>query len=306
MPQATRRVFDAFGLDFSSNESIPFPVTPLQMQRFRFLRILIGCIWLYNTWNFSSGATKHAIAHFPGLPFSSFLVHLAGTAVMFVGLYLALALISGNGLRFALWIGTVFLLIMWIWGERGGDFNPATGGTDARVAPSYLIALILTYLTWRISQPFAASGENETHDTTRLWMHAIRVMFGFLWAWDAMFKLHPYFLTHNGWFHLWSRSRTAALDRRISTGMGRRDDPYEPLICGHYECLDRGDHRLEPADRNVASHLSANRVDLFPYDLVPSRRIRRSIREWPYRDAQQHVGQHHYLCAHLRILHRNL
>ena len=196
MPQLTRRVFEAFGFEFSPNESIPFPATPLQTQQFRFLRILFGCIWLYDTWNFSSGATKHAIAQFLGLPFFSLFVHLAGTAIMFVGLYLALALISGKGMRSALWVGTVFLVIMWIWVERGGDFNPATGATDAGVAPPYLIALILTYLTWRIGRPFAASGESETHDTTRVWMDAVRVMFGFLWAWDAFFKLHPYFITH--------------------------------------------------------------------------------------------------------------
>ena len=196
MPQITRRVFDALGFDFSSKESIPSPATTLQVQKFRFLRILFGCIWLYDAWNFSSGATKHAIAQFLGLPFSSLLVHLAGTAIMFVGLYLGLALISGKGMRSALWVGSTFLVIMWIWVERGGDFNPATGGTDAGVAPPYLIALILTYLTWRIGQPFAASGESETHDATRSWMEAARVMFGFLWAWDAFFKLHPYFITH--------------------------------------------------------------------------------------------------------------
>lgn len=196
MPQITQRVFHALGFDLSSKESIPFPPTPLQTQRFRFLRILIGCIWLYDTWNFSSGVTKHAIAQFLGLPFSSLLVHLAGTAVMFIGLYLALTLISGKGMRSALWVGTAFLVIMWIWVEGGGDFNPATGGTDAGIAPPYLIALILTYLTWRLSQPFAASGESDTHHTTRVWMDAARVMFGFLWAWDAFFKLHPYFITH--------------------------------------------------------------------------------------------------------------
>lgn len=137
-----------------------------------------------------------AIAQFLGSPFSSMLVHLAGTAIMFCGLYLALAIISGKGMRSALWVGAAFLSIMWIWVEHGGDFNPAAGGTDAGIAPPYLIALILTYLTWQFSQPSATTANAATHHETIVWMHAVRVMFGFLWAWDALFKLHPYFITH--------------------------------------------------------------------------------------------------------------
>ncbi len=196
MQKLTTTIFNALGFDSRSAESIPFPATRLQTQRFRFLRILFGCIWLYDVWNFSSGANKHAIAQFLGLPFSSMVVHLGGTAVMFLGLYVALAFISGKGMRSALWVGVVFLLIMWIWVEHGGDFNPATGGTDAGISIPYLLAVMLTYLTWRMSQPPAATGDNDGYHTTRLWMQAARVMFGFLWAWDAMFKLHPYFITH--------------------------------------------------------------------------------------------------------------
>lgn len=196
MATLTSKVFRGLGFDPKSADPPLSSVTPSEIGLFRFFRVLFGAIWLYDAWTVSSGATKHAMAQFLGLPFSSTTVHLVGTAIMFLTLYVALALISGNGMRSALWIGIVYLLVMWIGVEHGGDFNPATGGTDAGIAPPYLIALILTYLTWRISQPLTATGENETHHLTRLWMQAARLLFGFLWAWDALFKLHPYFITH--------------------------------------------------------------------------------------------------------------
>lgn len=59
-----------------------------------------------------------------------------------------------------------------------------------------MIALILTYLTWRISRPMGAESRDGIDEENRFWIRAARVMFGFLWAWDALFKLHPYFITH--------------------------------------------------------------------------------------------------------------
>jgi hypothetical protein len=196
MRKLTSGVFQILGFDTRPAESVPFPATDSQARWFRMLRVAFGLIWLYNVWNISSGANKHAIARFLHLPFSSAAVHLAGTGIMFVALYLALALISGNGMRSALWIGTAYLLVMWIAVEHGGDFNPATGATDAGIAPPYLIALIITYLTWRMSQRCSISADGAGNDHTKSWIYVSRLMFGFLWAWDALFKLHPYFLTH--------------------------------------------------------------------------------------------------------------
>lgn len=196
MRRLTSRLFQFLGFDMRPAESVPFPATASQAQWFRLLRVIFGGIWLYDVWNISSGANKHAIARFLHLPFSSTAVHLAGTGIMLLALYLALALISGKGMRSALWIGIAYLLVMWIAVEHGGDFNPATGGTDAGIAPPYLIALLMTYLTWRMSQPPANSADDAGHDPTKSWIYAARLMFGFLWAWDALFKLHPYFLTH--------------------------------------------------------------------------------------------------------------
>ncbi|MGC8549667.1 MAG: hypothetical protein ACP5M4_08200 [Acidobacteriaceae bacterium] len=130
------------------------------------------------------------------MPMSSLMVHVLGTAMMFAGLYVALSLLFGQGMRSSVWIGLLFLAAMWIGIEHCGDFNPSTGGTDAGTAPPYAIALILTYLTWRMSRPVAESSDHESLLETRFWIHAVRVVFGFLWAWDAIFKLEPYFFEH--------------------------------------------------------------------------------------------------------------
>ncbi|GBE11400.1 hypothetical protein BMS3Bbin12_00301 [bacterium BMS3Bbin12] len=196
MSGQTQAVFRRLGFDHRPPKYPPPTTTPVQAQMFRLLRILFGLIWLYNTWTASSGINKLAVAHFLGLPLSSWPVHLAGNGIVLLNLYIALVLLSGKGMRSALWIAIVYLLGMWIVVEHGGDFNPAAGGTDAGIAPPYLIAMILTYTCWRISRPLSASSARTTRDHTLLWIHAARNIFGFLWAWDALFKWHPYFLTH--------------------------------------------------------------------------------------------------------------
>jgi hypothetical protein len=196
MPKVTPIVFRGLGFDTQPPESLLSTTTSSQTRLFRLFRLFFGWIWLYDAWTVSSGANKHAIAQFMGLPFSSTLVHLAGTGILILDLYIALALLSGKGMRSALWIGIVYLLAMWIGVEHGGGFNPDTGATDAGISPAYLIALIFTYVSWRISQPLSASQDDSTRGHTLLWCNAARVLFGCHWAWDTLFKLRPYFVTH--------------------------------------------------------------------------------------------------------------
>ncbi len=192
----TRQLVEMLGFEFPVEHALPMPPARRQVEWFRYLRVLFGAIWLYDAWNFSSGTTKMSMAQFLGLPMSSAMVHLVGTGIMFAGLYVALTLLSGKGMRSSLWIGILFLAVMWIGVEHGGDFNPSTGGTDAGIAPPYMIALMLTYLTWRMSRPAVEVSNHEELRETRFWIHAARVMFGFLWTWDAIFKLQPYFFHH--------------------------------------------------------------------------------------------------------------
>lgn len=192
MPNLTSMVFRGLGFESQPAGSQALISTPSQARLFRCFRVFFGVVWLYDTWTASSGATRHALAQFLGSPISSPWVHIAGAAIFFLDLYIALTLLSGKGMRSALWIGIVYLLVMWIAVEHGGDFNPGAGGTDPGIAPPYLIALILTCTTWRISQPAATPAERGL---ALRWAHAAQLMFGFLWAWDALFKLQPYFFT---------------------------------------------------------------------------------------------------------------
>lgn len=46
-----------------------------------------------------------------------------------------------------------------------------------------------------VAYPYRATARSQTLDRPLL-AHATRVMFGFLWAWDALYKLRPDFLMH--------------------------------------------------------------------------------------------------------------
>lgn len=196
MSNTTQNIFRCLGFDHHAPKHIPPVSTPAQSMIFAYLRVIFGIIWLYNTWNASSGANKESVAHFIGLPMSAWQVHLAGNGIVLIDLYIALTLLLGRGLRSTLWICIVYMFGMWVGVEHLGDFNPATGGTDAGIAPPYVIAMILVYTTWRISQPITSSNAHTKHDHILLWLHAARYFFGFLWAWDALFKWHPYFVNH--------------------------------------------------------------------------------------------------------------
>lgn len=157
------------------------------------LRRVYGLVWLYDAWTASSGATRHALAAFLGLPFASPWVHLAGTGILLLDLYIALALLSGKTLRTALWVGVVYLLVLWLAVERGGDFDPSTGGTDIGLGVPYLLLLIFVCAG---QQMVGAAARGGSTATGYFWAGASRVLFGFVWAWDALYKLRPHFLSH--------------------------------------------------------------------------------------------------------------
>lgn len=179
-----------FAIDPEPSES---PLGAHQAALLKALRWLFGLIWLYDTWTVSSSSTRHALAAFLGLPFSSAWVHLAGTGILLLSLFVALALLSGKGMRVALWIGLAYLLFLWAVVEHGGDFDPAAGGTDLGLAPPYMVLLLFVWAAWR-----ATSGASRAadRDTGLYWMRAAQALFGFIWAWDALYKLRPYFLGH--------------------------------------------------------------------------------------------------------------
>jgi hypothetical protein len=102
------------------------------------------------------------------------------------------AAVEGRGQRH---LNSTLLLIMWVGISHTGGFDTAAGQTDPGIAPPYLIMLIITFVCWRITHPTAA-GNAAADEHPQLWIYAMRLAFGFLWAWDALFKWHPYYLTH--------------------------------------------------------------------------------------------------------------
>ncbi|MDA3920743.1 MAG: hypothetical protein PF501_08710 [Salinisphaera sp.] len=195
MSKITQAVYRWLDFDLRPPRDIPANTTAPQKVTFHALRILFGLIWLFNSWTASASANKHDIAQFIGLPFESWPVRVIGNGVLLLDLIIAIALLSGRGMRAALWLGVVYLLIMWLGVSHTGGFNTAVGQTDPGIAPPYLIMLIVTFACWRITQP-ATPGNAAADEHARLSIYAMRLAFGFLWAWDALFKWHPYYLTH--------------------------------------------------------------------------------------------------------------
>ncbi|MES1956215.1 hypothetical protein [Salinisphaera hydrothermalis] len=195
MSKATEAIYRWLDFNLEPPSHIQSEASVLQVRILGLLRILVGLIWLFNSWTASASANKHAIAAFIGLPFSSWPVHVVGNGILLLDLFIALALLTGKGMRVALWVGVVYLSVMWFAIAHTGGFNTAAGETDPGIAPIYLILLVLTFAGWRVSH--ARSRIHEmTRDHARLWIYAMQLAFGFLWAWDALFKWHPYYLTH--------------------------------------------------------------------------------------------------------------
>jgi uncharacterized membrane protein YphA (DoxX/SURF4 family) len=196
MSKITQAVYRWLDFDLQPPRDIPADTTAAQAFVYHALRICFGLIWLFNSWTASASVNKHAIAQFIGLPFGSWPVRVIGNGVLLLDLIIAIALLSGRGMRAALWLGVVYLLIMWVGIAHTGGFDTAAGQTDPGIAPPYLIMLIITFACWRITRPKTTSNNAAAAEHARLWIYAMRLAFGFLWAWDALFKWHPYYLTH--------------------------------------------------------------------------------------------------------------
>ncbi|MDE2517115.1 MAG: hypothetical protein KGL12_13890 [Rhodospirillales bacterium] len=152
---------------------------------FDWLRIAFGLILVYDSWTSLSVADKTEFAHLMGLPMSSGLLHLTVIALTFLKIALAAALLTGRGLKVMGWVGVGMSLAIWIVVQHGGDFGP--DGTDPGAGAAYLVAFLFVLAAERAKDVDIA--HNETFSLAR-------VAFGMLWAYDALYKFQPYFLTH--------------------------------------------------------------------------------------------------------------
>lgn len=163
----------------------PNAISQTSYSSFRWLQIVFGAILLYDSWTSLSAAHKLAMSHFIGLPMSSGLLHLIVILLTFLKITIAVSLLADRGVRVTGWLGVGFSLFIELAVQHGGDFGIA--GTDPGVGAAYLVAFL-----------FALAAEDaKTKPLSQNGVFSLaRVSFGILWAYDALYKWQPYFLTH--------------------------------------------------------------------------------------------------------------
>jgi uncharacterized membrane protein YphA (DoxX/SURF4 family) len=180
---------------------------------FAVLRILFGLVWALNTWfqansayidhlflqSFSAGINGQPawLAHYTRTVIHAIQAmgpaRVAVVTVVIDGL-LSLSLITGLWLRFFAWVGIVYNLFMW--STVGGLGGPYTqGATDPGTAIVYALAFFFVLLTPSRAR-FSLTPGKVTRDLSVRLYGIGRVLFGLLWAFDAFWKWHPYFLHH--------------------------------------------------------------------------------------------------------------
>ncbi len=111
-----------------------------------------------------------------------------------IGVVLAVSMLSGIRVRLFAWVGALFTLLLWATvGHLGGPYTQ--GATD----PGTLIVYSLVFIAILLSEPKVhAAGldpvdaASRAHDRYR----TLQVLFGLLWAFDAVWKWTPFFLHH--------------------------------------------------------------------------------------------------------------
>ena len=183
---------------------------------FRQIVALFGLIWLLNAgFQFSgwfwlpehgggaglvhafTAATGHAPAWARGyLGWATQLVREAGPhgvalGMVAVALLIGLSLISRIGLRAACWLGMAYSLFCWTTLDAFG-YPYSHGQTDPGVFVNYLIAFVFVLSVAPMISPGA---RHAAAPQATLWTTG-RLLFGLLWAFDAVLKWQPYLLTH--------------------------------------------------------------------------------------------------------------
>jgi uncharacterized membrane protein YphA (DoxX/SURF4 family) len=152
---------------------------------FDWLRIAFGLVLLYDSWTSLSIVGKTEVGHVMGLPMSSAVLHLTVILLTFVKITLAASLLTGRGVKVMGWVGVAYSLAVWVMVQHGGDFG--ADGTDPGAGAAYFVAFLFV---------LAAERAKEVDITKNELFSLARVAFGILWAYDALYKFQPYFLTH--------------------------------------------------------------------------------------------------------------
>lgn len=115
-------------------------------------------------------------------------------ATVAVGIALAVSMLGGIQVRLFAWVGVIFTLLLWITvGHLGGPYTQ--GATD----PGTLIVYALIFIAILLSEPVEHSvgrDPSEAEAGVRNRYRSLQVLFGLLWAFDAVWKWAPFFLHH--------------------------------------------------------------------------------------------------------------
>lgn len=178
---------------------------------------LFGVIWLLNAWfQFSAWVWlpgpngKHGLAHVlakaVGVAPDWLRPVVAGIAggvdtigpraiagaMVVVALLLGLALITRVALRAACWFGMAYCVFCWV-ALCALGWPYGHGQTDPGVFPAYFIAFVFVLSVIPVVARSPGNGAGPA--SSRIWAVG-RLLFGLLWAFDAVLKWQPYFLTH--------------------------------------------------------------------------------------------------------------
>lgn len=176
------RTLSALGIDGEN----PALTSEVDLTGIDVLRIIVGLIVLYDAWASLGWSHKTEMAQFLGVDIESAWVALVVAAVSFLKLAIAASLFAGRGVRPMGWAGVAYGLFVWLAVEHGGDFGQ--DATDPGVGLPYIVMFLYVVGADRLR----AEGSAARNEVLAL----ARVVFGLLWAYDAVLKFQPYFLTH--------------------------------------------------------------------------------------------------------------
>lgn len=184
------------------------------------LRISFGLIWCINIWfhlqpqhldhylnQYQSAATNgpHWLA--PWLNgiisiFQSIGPHAVAVIMVIIEILIAVSLITGWMGRAGAWLGLIYSLFMFSTVNTfGAPFS--TGYTDPGPWPPYIIAFIfmIESRAWQFPPVAGSPGsrnifQQDSDSSPGDTVMVSRVLFGLLWAFEAFWKWHPYFIGH--------------------------------------------------------------------------------------------------------------
>jgi hypothetical protein len=200
-------------MDAGMNQSVRDRREIVKQDLFALLRIIFGLVWCLNTWfqansvyidhlflksfNAAINGQPEWLAHYAQAVINA--IQLLGPsrvalATVVVDALLALSLLSGVWLRYFAWVGIIYNLFMW--STVGGMGGPYTqGSTDPGTAVVYALVFFFVFATRSWERLSLIPGRVQEKSHTLLFSFG-RILFGVLWAFDAFWKWHPYFLQH--------------------------------------------------------------------------------------------------------------